>query len=112
MKINFKNLGWAISTALDRLFYLIVILDFVKIRNGEIENIFGTCLYQHTGMFAIIMLGWVWSIVRNGMQPFASTYVRDYLDDLERSRRKKKVGNIVWIDNRRSNDDNDHRLAK
>lgn len=108
--MNWKNVGWLVSTAMDRLFYIVCIIDIIRWHEGRITEFWDLTLCQHRVAMSILMLGWVWSLWRNGIQ----YSVLDYLFDWADAQRDRKAGirrsNVIYVDRRRDN--NDDRIAK
>ena len=95
MKLDYKNLGWLVSTIMDRLAYIVIIHDIVVVSKGN--EIPMTWIWNHTGTTAVILVGWVWSLWRNGTQPSIIPYLKKWNDKRMARIRKKR---IIFINSR------------
>lgn len=107
-KIDFKNLGWFISTALNRAAYVVVALDALRFYKGEITSFDETFLYRNTLVGGILLMGWLWSLYRNGIQLSVRPYLEEWSDQQWRKKKNRRC-NIIFIDRY---DDNEGRIAK
>lgn len=129
--LNMRNIGWAFSTIISRVFWMIYIHDI-----AEMGKWFGSLLNESTTTYFPNIWVWyinpsitiimiviaIWSIYRNGFQIFGIPYLAKWMAKEEfrkmvraqRMKEREHRAQRIDISGRRDVDyyNNDHRIAK
>ena len=127
---NMKNAGWAFSTLVSRLFWMIFIHDMCEIikwlssvLNESTTHYPNIWVWDIKPLITFTMMGIaIWSIYRNGFQIFGIPYLAKWMAKEEfrkmvraqRMREREHRAQRIDISGRRDVDyyDRDHRIAK